>query len=174
MIREKISYICYRLKKVFGSDAESAAVRYIEDHNRNVLKKKFRIPPEKIMILMPHCIQNSECGIRITFNPQNCIRCGKCAVSELVAIAERFNVMLCIATGGTIARKLIRDKRPEAIIATACFRDLTEGLSEIPDIPVVGVLNIIGPSGPCVNTDVDTEKIKELIYFFTGIGSTEK
>lgn len=67
-----------------------------------------------------------------------------------------------IATGGTLARKIIIENKPNFIIAVACQRDLVEGIQEVFPIPVYGVLNQ-RPEGPCVNTRVDVSKIEKAL-----------
>ncbi|MGB2698574.1 MAG: DUF116 domain-containing protein, partial [Candidatus Zixiibacteriota bacterium] len=69
---------------------------------------------------------------------------------------------LSVATGGTLARKVVVDTKPTAIVAVACERDLTAGIQDVYPIPVYGILNQ-RPHGPCVNTRVDLEKIKQVV-----------
>ena len=70
-----------------------------------------------------------------------------------------------MVTGGTFARKVIKEKRPEAIVAIACERDLTSGIQDIDILPVIGVVNE-RPEGPCCNTQVDLHKVEEAIKYF--------
>ncbi len=72
-----------------------------------------------------------------------------------------------MATGGTLARKIVLDARPEAIVAVACERDLSSGIVDTFPMPVMGISNE-RPFGPCFNTRVDLEKVKEAIRFFSG------
>jgi hypothetical protein len=74
---------------------------------------------------------------------------------------------LFVATGGTIARRIVKEARPEAIIAVACERDLSSGLVDTYPLPVIGILNE-RPFGPCINTRVDLRKVQEAITFFAG------
>lgn len=75
------------------------------------------------------------------------------------------NIDVVVATGGTFARKFIKEKRPKAIIAVACERDLTSGIQDVRRIPVLGVLNQ-RPEGPCYNTLVSIDEIEKAIDFF--------
>ena len=50
-------------------------------------------------------------------------------------------------------------------MAIACERDLTSGIQDVYPLPAVGVLNI-RPNGPCFNTHVDIEKVREEIKKF--------
>lgn len=115
-----------------------------------------------ILLLLPHCLQIADCDVRITHNIQNCKRCGRCEIKDLIGIAEESGLKLFVATGGTIARRIVTDARPDAIIAIACERDLSSGIVDTYPMPVIGILNE-RPHGPCLNTQVDLNKVKETI-----------
>ncbi len=131
----------------------------------NVLVRREHIKTKKILLLLPHCLQINECNIRLTHNIYNCEGCGRCEIKELIEIAEQNSLKLFVATGGTIARKIVMELKPEAIVAVACERDLSSGLVDTYPIPILGISNI-RPHGPCFNTLVDLEKVKEAIHFF--------
>jgi uncharacterized protein len=131
----------------------------------NRLVKAEKTKTKKILLLLPHCIQVTECTIRLTHNIQNCERCGRCEIKDLIELAEESRLELFVATGGTIARKIVKETRPEAIVAVACERDLSSGLIDTYPFPVLGVSNE-RPYGPCFNTRVDLQKVSEAIKFF--------
>lgn len=120
---------------------------------------------KKLLILLPHCLQINDCQIRLTHNINNCKRCGRCEIKDLIELSEQYGLDLHVATGGTLARKIVKDVRPEAIIAVACERDLSSGLVDTYPMPVLGIPNE-RPFGPCFNTKVDLEKVREAIIFF--------
>jgi len=72
---------------------------------------------------------------------------------------------MSIATGGTLARRVIVETRPKAIVAVACERDLTSGIQDSYPIPVIGILNE-RPFGPCRDTRVDLSKVATAVRFF--------
>lgn len=131
----------------------------------NRLVKAQGIKTKRILLLLPHCLQINECDVRITNNIYNCKRCGKCKIKDLIQITEDNDLSLFVATGGTIARRIVKDVKPEAIVAVACERDLSSGIVDTYPLPVWGVTNE-KPSGPCLNTTVDLEKVKEAIEMF--------
>ena len=149
----------------FKGQRENLQVFVIRLNNRLVMSGHYRAG--SILILLPHCIQISECDVRITHNIANCKRCGRCGISDLIAISERAGVKLFVATGGTIARRIVKESRPDAIIAVACERDLSGGIVDTYPLPVIGILNE-RPFGPCLDTRVDTRKVEEAITFFAG------
>jgi len=122
------------------------------------------IKPKRLLLLMPHCLQFSDCAIKVTSDASKCQACGKCKIKDLVALAQKYNVHLSVATGGTLARRRVAESRPEAIIAVACERDLTSGIQDAYPLPVIGILND-RPFGPCYNTSVDITKVAEALEF---------
>jgi len=67
-----------------------------------------------------------------------------------------------------LARRIVLENRPEAIVAVACELDLTSGIQETYPIPVIGILNE-RPNGSCINTKVDLEKVRNAILYFLNI-----
>lgn len=148
--------------KIFGFDREKILASFIAVNNFLVSSKNNFIRPERILILLPHCIQNSDCPHKITDNINNCKNCGKCKIGELRELAAKYGASIRVATGGTLARKLAKEIRPQGIVAVACERDLSSGIQDSGPLPVIGVLNC-RPNGPCVNTDVSLPAVEKAI-----------
>lgn len=119
-------------------------------------------PPHKILLLMPHCLQDKDCTVKITHRVENCKRCGKCPIKELLELSDKYGVDMSVATGGTIARRIVIEKRPDLIIAVACERDLTSGIQDTTPLPVYGVFNQ-RPFGPCLNTQVAIDRVESVL-----------
>jgi hypothetical protein len=87
--------------------------------------------------------------------------------SEVKQICESYpNVILQTAPGGNVARKIIREIKPRAIVAVACERDLVSGIQDVaPKIPVLGICNS-RPAGPCKDTEVDLEEFRKALDIF--------
>jgi len=133
--------------RMFGIPEDDIRRSFIEINNELVRSSSFKAPPKRVLVLMPHCVQRDICPHRITINVDNCRQCGKCDFSELTRTADRFGVEMTVATGGTLARRVIVEMRPELIVGVACERDLSSGIVETYPIPVIGVL-IERPEGP--------------------------
>ena len=151
--------------KVMGSPKDDIRRSFIEINNELVRSSSFRSAPKRILVLMPHCIQRDVCPYRITVDVRNCRQCGKCDFTELTRIAERLGIEMTVATGGTLARKVVVESRPELILGVACERDLSSGIIDTYPIPVLGVL-IDRPEGPCINTRVSVDKIRHALETF--------
>ncbi|MEW9124004.1 MAG: DUF116 domain-containing protein, partial [Thermotaleaceae bacterium] len=149
---------------VLGLEKDKVRKVFSDINNRLILSKKYSISPERILILIPHCLQKKECIHKITSNIQNCKRCGACDVDKLIELQNKYGVRLHMATGGTLARKIVQEIHPEAIIAVACERDLSSGIQDVKGIPVMGIINE-RPEGPCVNTRVNLDQVERSIQY---------
>ncbi len=157
----KLIYPFFMLITAFKKDSREALQRkIIQMNNRLVLKEG--VKTQRILLLLPHCLQIDKCDIRLTHNIYNCKRCGRCEIKDLIGIADAYNLELFVATGGNLARKIVRDVNPEAIVAVACERDLSSGIADTYPLPVIGIPNE-RPFGPCFNTRVSLELVQEAI-----------
>jgi hypothetical protein len=152
--------------RLFGVSRENIKRSFIEINNQLILSRHLHLPPEKILLLLPHCLQLADCQQKITNNIENCKQCGLCNIKDLLELAHKYVTRIAVATGGTLARKIVKDYRPRLIIAVACERDLTSGIHDTYPLPVYGILNQ-RPNGPCWNTRVDIKRVEEAILTFS-------
>lgn len=139
---------------------------YIRANNEIVLSMGIKANPDKTLVILPHCIQSSRCLYRIRKGLEDCHQCGACIIGEIRDIIKRYGVHAELATGGTSARKIIMDKKPEFVIAVACERDLSSGIMDVRGLPVFGILNQ-RPNGPCKDTLIDIGDLEDKIRRFT-------
>ena len=64
--------------------------KFLEINNNYVLKKIKKKTNDKILILLPHCIQLYDCEYKITADINNCRVCGKCVVYNFVDIKNKY------------------------------------------------------------------------------------
>lgn len=145
-----------------GLDRDTLQQSFIALNNQLVHARHLRVPADKTLILLPHCIQLFDCEIKITGDVDKCARCGQCAISGLGELAGRYGIPMAVATGGTLARKIIVERRPRFILAVACERDLTTGIRDAYPLPVIGVLNS-RPHGPCFNTEIILDQVEQAL-----------
>jgi hypothetical protein len=153
--------------KVLGIGKDEIRRSFVAINNRLVFAEAPIVKPENLLILLPHCLQFHECTVRITGNIRNCKACGKCKIKDLVVLSEKYHVPVSVATGGTLARRIVKEMKSEIIIGVACERDLTSGIQDSYPIPVFGILNR-RPFGPCYDTDVNLELVEKGIRTFLG------
>jgi len=153
--------------KCIGVSKDQVRRAFVAINNQLVMAETRRVRPEKLLILLPHCLQNHECDVRITGDVENCKACGKCKIKDLVALSQKYHISISVATGGTLARRIVTEKKPHVIIGVACERDLTSGIQDAYPIPVFGIFNK-RPHGPCYDTDVDLELVEGGMRTFLG------
>ena len=153
--------------KLFGIGRERISQSFVAINNQLVLAESHNMEPSCLLLLMPHCLQNYDCTVKITGNVENCKGCGNCPIKDLLDMAHKYHVELAVATGGTIARRIVVQKRPQLIIAVACERDLTSGIQDTYPLPVYGIFNH-RPHGPCFNTQVPLDELEMAIRLFLG------
>ncbi len=154
--------------KLAGFRREQVQHAFVAVNNELVLAQcRNGRQPRSILLLMPHCLQDKDCQVKITHRVENCKRCGKCRIKDLLGLTEKYGVDMAVATGGTIARRIVIEKRPDLIIAVACERDLTSGIQDTTPLPVYGIFNQ-RPFGPCLNTQVAIDRVEAVLREFCG------
>ncbi len=114
-----------------------------------IVKASHKPGKGKIIILLPRCLKAD-------------------LKKEIQNIAKLADVGVFTAGGGGQARKIIIKERPSAVIGIACERDLISGIHDVaPKMPTFGVTNK-RPEGPCKNTLIDIDEVKNAIETLTG------
>jgi hypothetical protein len=128
------------------------------------LRKK-KCPPEGLLLLFPHCIQNSKCKQNIKHDLNECKRCGKCKVKDLLEISEEYGISIAVASGGRIALKKVMADEVQGVVAIACEKELRTGLMATMPKAVFAVPNL-RPHGYCIDTDVYMDDVLKAIERF--------
>ncbi|MBW1989362.1 MAG: DUF116 domain-containing protein [Deltaproteobacteria bacterium] len=157
--------VCLFAGRFVGLDKKAVRRAFIAKNNRVVAAQARPLPPSRVLLLLPHCLQSHQCAVRITMAPNNCQRCGKCSMAALLSLAGRRRIPLAVATGGTLARRFVAAHRPRLVVAVACERDLWSGIRDSAPLPVYGVLNQ-RPNGPCFDTHVDVSSLERALDRF--------
>ncbi len=157
--------IAASLSQIVGVNRDKLRASYIKVNNALTIAQRKRIKGDRVLILLPHCLQIDVCQRKITNDVNNCVRCGRCPVGPLLDMGQKYGLSIEVVNGGTLARKKVATFRPTGIVAVACERDLTLGIQDVYPIPVYGVIND-RPHGPCYNTCVDMSIVDEAIRFF--------
>ena len=84
----------------------------------------------------------------------------------MLDVAGRYEVPVFVATRGQLARRAIRERRPRAVVAVACERDMVTGLHDVAGkIPVLG-LTMSLPAGPCKDAVIDIGRFESWVRSF--------
>jgi len=158
---------------LIGISKERVRGSFIRVNNEMVRAEGRYYKPGEILLLLPHCLQSSTCKYRLTYDIYNCRRCGNCPISDLISISERYGIHIAIATGGTIARRIVVQTQPKLILAVACERDLSSGIQDTYPLPVYGILNE-RPYGPCLDTKVSLNQMEAALTHFLDTESSKQ
>ena len=120
---------------------ENAAVKV---YDALALSRKRRVSRGELLLLIPRCL-------------------AKDILEGVLRVAGRYQIPVFVATRGQLARRVIRERRPRAVVAVACERDMVSGLHDVAGkVPVLG-LTLTLPSGPCRDTRVDLGLLEEWV-----------
>ncbi len=120
---------------------ENASVKV---YNALALLRGRKVGKGELLLLIPRCLSKET-------------------LDGVLGIAGKYGVPVFVATRGQLARRVIRERRPRAVVAVACERDMVSGLHDVAGkIPVLG-LTMTLPSGPCKDALLDLEQLEEWV-----------
>jgi hypothetical protein len=96
-------------------------------------------------------------------------RClSRVTLDTVLGLAGKYEVPVFVATRGQLARRVIRERRPRAVVAVACERDMVTGLHDVAGkVPVLG-LTMTLPAGPCKDAALDYATLERYLKAFVG------
>lgn len=161
----KLTPVALKLAKPFGKTIDRMVHSFVRVNNAVVESVTGKVAGP-VLVLLPRCIQRSECTQTIIEDVEYCKRCGKCPMTDLLDIRAGYeNVEYYVLTGGSVAADVIKKVHPAAVIGVACERELLAGIELVDKIPVVGLANV-RPEGPCLHTQVCIEDFEKTLGHF--------
>ncbi len=123
---------------------ENAAVKV---YNALALERGRTVGKGELLVLIPRCLS-------------------KDTLDAVLQVAGKYDVPVFVATRGQLARRVIRERRPRAVVAVACERDRVTGLHDVAGkVPVLG-LTMTLPAGPCKDARLDMERLEDWVRTF--------
>jgi hypothetical protein len=120
---------------------ENASVKV---YNALALLRGRKVGKGELLLLIPRCLSKET-------------------LDGVLGIAGKYGVPVFVATRGQLARRVIRERRPRAVVAVACERDMVSGLHDVAGkIPVLG-LTMTLPSGPCKDALLNMDQLEEWV-----------
>jgi uncharacterized protein len=120
---------------------ENASVKV---YNALALLRGRKVGTGELLLLIPRCLS-------------------KDTLDGVLGIAGKYGVPVFVATRGQLARRVIRERRPRAVVAVACERDMVSGLHDVAGkIPVLG-LTMTLPAGPCKDARLNLGQLEEWV-----------
>lgn len=121
----------------------------IDVYNGLAERRRRTVGKGELLVLIPRCLSKE-------------------ALDGVLTIAGRYEVPVFVATRGQLARRVIRERRPRAVVAVACERDMTTGLRDVAGkLPVLG-LTMRLPNGPCRDAMVDLDVMERWVRSWVG------
>jgi hypothetical protein len=121
----------------------------IDAYNAYALRRGRKFGRGELLVLIPRCLSKET-------------------LDGVLGIAGRYDVPVFVATRGQLARRAIRERRPRAVVAVACERDMTTGLRDVAGkLPVLG-LTMRLPNGPCRDAVVDLPLMEDWVRSWVG------
>lgn len=139
----KLMQFTSRVANQFGMRdyVENASVKV---YNAFALRRGRKVKRGELLVLIPRCLSRAT-------------------LDGVLGIAGQYDVPVFVATRGQLARRVIRERRPRAVVAVACERDMVSGLHDVAGrIPVLG-LTMTLPAGPCKDAGLDLEQFERWI-----------
>jgi len=131
---------------------ENSAVKV---YNALALVRASQVATGELLLLIPRCLSRAT-------------------LDEVLALAGTYAVPVFVATRGQLARRVIRERRPRAVVAVACERDVVTGLHDVAGkVPVLG-LTMTLPAGPCKDAVLDVQALEKYLKSFVGEARSEK
>jgi uncharacterized protein len=135
---------CEIIARLLGFSRDRLGHAFVLLANRMSLRARRSSGRDGILMLAPRCLR-----------PE--------IMRELRSMAAERGACFVVATGGEEARAAVRERRPGAVLAVACERDLVEGLRDVlPRLLVQGLSNR-RPEGPCRNSEIDLFEVRALM-----------
>jgi hypothetical protein len=123
----------------------------IDVYNTLAERRGRKVGKGELLVLIPRCLS-------------------KQALDGVLEIAGRYEVPVFVATRGQLARRVIRERRPRAVVAVACERDMMTGLRDVAGkLPVLG-LTMQLPNGPCRDATIDLTQMEKWVQGFSRRG----
>lgn len=130
------------------------------------------VDPAQRILLLSHCLRPSQtCPGKFSkaglICPEDCTE--DCVIKRLRETAFSSGYKgTCVAAGGAMALKFVKEHNPKGIVAIACDRELSEGVEGVKEmvkdekeVPAIVIVPLT--SDGCVDTEVDEEQaIKEI------------
>lgn len=124
-------------------------------NNQRVLQAFSHQRAQRVLILLPHCIQMARCKAGILDDLQSCYDCGLCPVGDYLQGVLQAGWEGRISNRSHKAYREAREYRPDLIVAVSCLDRLLKGLTRLPEIPSF-VIPLSLPHGMCVDTQFST------------------
>ena len=136
---------------------DDIAIKVRNDLNKEQYRK---IPADKTLIFLPHCLRHKDCPATLQKECLNCTECGLCSIGVIKKKAEPMGYKLYIVPGSSFVKKIVMENKFQSVLGVACHEDLNQMMMLLSDFYPQGVL--LEKTG-CFETKVNVKKVFEKI-----------
>ena len=136
---------------------DDIAIKVRNDLNKEQYRK---IPADKTLIFLPHCLRHKDCPATLQKEGLNCTECGLCSIGVIKKKAEPMGYKLYIVPGSSFVKKIVMENKFQSVLGVACHEDLNQMMMLLSDFYPQGVL--LEKTG-CYETKVNVKKVFEKI-----------
>ena len=136
---------------------DDIAIKVRNDLNKEQYKK---IPADKTLIFLPHCLRHKDCPATLQKEGLNCTECGLWSIGVIKKKAEPMGYKLYIVPGSSFVKKIVMENKFQSVLGVACHEDLNQMMMLLSDFYPQGVL--LEKTG-CFETKVNVKKVFEKI-----------
>lgn len=146
-----------KLLKLEDNLIDSISIQTRNDINKKKFKK---IPADKTLIFLPHCLRHKDCPATLQKEGVKCTCCGLCSIGVIKKKAEPMGYKTYIVPGSSFVKKIVMENKFKAVIGVACHEDLNQMMMLLSDFCPQGVL--LKKTG-CFETRVDVGEVLKII-----------
>ena len=140
---------------------------FVQANNASVRALYRRHKPNKLVILLPHCVVWTRCPKKVVKDLASCTECDLCQMEEILGVADRASLPVAIAIRSDEAYAQARSMGPELTVAVACDDRLVKGITRVPELPAIA-LPLHLPEESCHDNLVDLSGLHETLSYFLG------
>lgn len=144
-----------RLAKRMGVSRDRIGNSYVKVNNGLIRALGSKAVRERILILLPRCLSKN-------------------LITRIKSFSQVYGCSVSVAGGGEFALDLIEIYKPTSVVGIACERELLINIKEVQEgIRVLGIPNS-RPFGPCKNSVVNLNDVRDAVFFLLGIKGGKK
>lgn len=147
--------------QILGVDSHQLMHFLIRIDNEMNISNFSKVPVEKRVVFLPHCLRSSNCPARLTPDGIKCLGCGKCQLGKIVPVLEGAGYATFIIPGSTFIKRMVKKYNPEGMIGVGCLIEVKEGLEMGRKISIT-TMGVINTTDGCLETTMDTETLLEI------------
>lgn len=161
---EELHHHAGRLAEI--AEANGADRKYIAVLLNNELWREAlaAVPYDRRLLLLPQCLRDqTHCPAEVDEYGLICASCGRCAIADLQAEAEKLGYAVLVAEGTAVVTSLVESGKIQAVVGASCLSVLEKMFPYMEDGAIPGIAIPLLNDG-CADTSMDLDWLWDAIY----------